>query len=213
MRFIFIILFCLLNLSSSTQPPVVKQFEFYGGIGFCKPLRVPDSISFQSGSTVYLGGQVNFNINNNYYIFINANASHDVFNGEGYFINVENKDHFIITENNVKVNSLTLIPLSTGIGIKHSLPKFTIGLSVNAVYNNKTRRFYKVAGEKIDETYSFENKWNLGISGLVGFYLSDKKSYRADFIANYYASSLASNTNFNPIKLGITLTRGFGKNL
>ena len=211
MKRILICLLLLTSILSQAQNPFQK-WEISAGIGFTRPLGTTEGISFQSGTLIELKLLKNFLLNNNNRIYFGIGSSYQNINIEGYFSKDNENDIFLITPNDVKVNSLVWQPvyLEAGYGglIKKTL-LFGLGTKLN--FSTDLIRRFKVDDIKFEETYSFQKKINWGISGSMGFLLSDQSMSRLDFVIDYMLTTMAKNTGYHPLQIGFTYTRGLGK--
>jgi hypothetical protein len=211
MKRIFICLLLFSSLLSHAQNPF-RKWEISAGVGFTRPLGTTELITFQSGTLIEMEFVKNFLLKNNNRIYFGIGSSYQNINIEGYFRKENENDIFLITPNNIKVNSLVWQPvyLKAGYGglIKKSL---VFGLGTKLNYSTDLIRRFKTDDIKFEETYSFQKKINWGASGSLGFLLSGQSKSRIDFTIDYMITSMANNTGFHPLQIGFRYTRGLGK--
>ena len=105
MKRIFIGLLLFSVILSQAQNPF-RKWEISAGIGFTRPLGTTETISFQSGTLIEIELVKNFLLNINNRIYFGIGSSYQNINIEGYFRKENENNIFIITPNEVKVNSL-----------------------------------------------------------------------------------------------------------
>ena len=110
MKRIFIWLFFLTAIQSQAQNPF-RKWEISAGFGFSRPFGTTETISFQSGTLIEIELVKNILLKNNNRIYFGIGSSYQNINIEGYFRKQNENDIFLITPNDVKVNSLVWQPV------------------------------------------------------------------------------------------------------
>jgi hypothetical protein len=208
MRRVLFLLFIIPQFLEA-QESSLKKIEAFTGISFSRPLGIHKEISFQSGIISELGLKYNIHLKGNNYISAGLVYSYSVYNIEGYFSKINSQDNFIITPDNVKVNTIVLAPISINVGYQKVFrEKGLFGIESLASYNNKATRRYKVGASELEEKYKLNKKINLSVNGILGVILSAKRTLRLDLLLGASFTSVGANSDFHPFNCGIRFVGG-----
>lgn len=196
---------------ANAQENRLKKVEIFAGLSSNGLVGLKNEISFQMGKLAEVGGKYNFYLGQLNYISSTLNFSYSVFDVEGYFINQNQKDNFITTPSDVKVNSLIFSPTSLGLGYQKVLKKNIVGIDIRGVYSPSLKRKYKIGNNELEEKYYFNKKLNIGLEAVIGFLFPSNNNFHLDLFLGYLLTSMASNTQVTPLNAGLRLTQGLGK--
>lgn len=209
MQKIFFPLFFVFSIAKA-QENTLKKFEKFAGISSSGFVGLKKEIWFQMGKFAEVGGKYNFYLSQENYISPKINFSYVVFAVEGYFVNQNQKDNFIITPPDVKANSLIFSPIGLGLEYQKVLKRNIVGIGMMGIYTHNLKRKYKIGNSELEEKYFFNKKLNIGLNAVIGF-LIPPANFHLDLVLGYLLTSMASNTQFTPFKAGIHLTHGLDK--
>jgi hypothetical protein len=204
-------LFCIslffLPFVAVGQSRQIAPAEFLGGIGFSRPLNVSSDIYFQSGVAIELGGRYNFAHKSRKTFFMGLTATYATYNIEGFFQKTGDQDLFVRTADNVKVNSIILVPVAFDLGIQFEIKKALLAASPFIQYAAGGTRTYKIGNDIYSDDFKLAKKAAAG--GRIGLgFLAGAKS-RFDLVFSYLFSSQALNNEFHPLQISFR----FGRNL